>query len=311
MTAHFLNDSFVHHTWDNSLKPRLTIKPGDMVTMDCREASDGHIRPDRPIEEMLGPRETKGHPLTGPIYIEGAEPGDSIAVEILKFQHKGWGWTRCIPVGGLLPGEFTDYITLWDLKEDFSDFKPGIRIPLEPFCGCMGVAPADPGPHDTTPPRISGGNMDIRHLVAGSTLFLPVYVNGALFSAGDCHAAQGDGEVCITGIEAPMQVTLRFQLRKGHTIPAPQFITPSPLTKADTKGYFATTGIKPDLMEAAKQSIRYMIDHLVRTYNLTREESYHLCSVVVDLKISEIVDSPNWIVSAYLPLSIFNEVGSE
>lgn len=102
-----------------------------------------------------------------------------------------------------------------------------------------------------------------------------------------------------------MQVTLRFQLRKGHAIPGPQFLTPSPLTKTDTKGYFATTGVEPDLMEAAKQSIRFMVNHLVQEYGLSREESYQLCSVAVDLKISEVVDTPNWIVSAYLPLSIF------
>lgn len=306
MTKHDLDDSVVHYTWDNSLHPRLTIQPGDTVTMDCRDASDGHIRPDRSLEEMLVPRKTKGHALTGPIFIEGAEPGDSIAVEILSFKHRGWGWTRCNPASGLLPGEFENLITFWNLEDGYADFKPGIRIPLEPFCGCMGVALADHGAFITTPPRSAGGNIDIRHLVAGSTLFLPVYVPGALFSAGDCHAAQGDGEVCVTGIEAPMQVTLRFQLRKGQTIPGPQFITPSPLTKTDTKGYFATTGIEPDLMEAAKQSIRFMVNHIMQEYGLSREESYQLCSVAVDLKISEVVDPPNWIVSAYLPLSIFN-----
>lgn len=304
--AHYnLDDSAVHYQWNNGLAPRLTIQPGDTVTLECRDAADGHYAPHRTAEEMAGPRQSKGHPLTGPIYIEGADPGDSLAIEVLSFEHKGWGWTRCSPSGGLLPGEFEPTLKLWELKDGYADFKPGIRIPLEPFCGIMGVAPAEPGPHITMPPRSQGGNMDIRHLVAGSTLFLPVSVPGALFSAGDCHGAQGDGEVCITGIEAPMKVTLRFHVRKGYTIPGPQFLTPSPLTKTDTAGYFATTGVEPDLMEASKQAIRHMVQYLVREKGLTREEAYLLCSVAVDLKISEIVDAPNWIVSAYLPLSIF------
>lgn len=305
MASYYLDDSVAHYNWDASIPPRLTIDPGDTVTLECRDAADGHFNPRRTPEEMAQPRQSKGHPLTGPIFVHGAEPGDCLAIEVLGFEHKGWGWTRCRPDGGLLPGEFDPLLKIWELKDGFADFAPGIRIPLEPFCGIMGVAPAEPGPHITMPPRSAGGNMDIRHLVAGSTLFLPVYHPGALFSAGDCHGAQGDGEVCITGIEAPMQVSLRFNLRKGYSIPSPQFLTPSPLTKTDTRGYFATTGIQPDLMEATKDSIRHMVAYLVRERGLSREEAYLLCSVAVDLKISEVVDAPNWIVSAYLPLSIF------
>lgn len=305
MARHTLDDAQVHYQWSRELEPRLVIASGDTVTLTCRDAGDLHYDPKRPEEERAKPRQSKGHPLTGPIYVAGAEPGDSLAIEVVSLEHLGWGWTSCGPRGGLLAGEFEPMTKIWELKDGYADFKPGIRIPLEPFCGIMGVAPAEPGYHPTMPPRTAGGNMDIRHLVAGSTLFLPIYVPGALFSAGDCHAAQGDGEVCITGIEAPMNVTLRFTLRKGHTIPGPQFLTPSPLTKVDTKGYFATTGIQPDLMEAAKESIRNMVAHLGREYGLSREEAYLLCSVAVDLKISEVVDAPNWIVSAYLPLSIF------
>jgi acetamidase/formamidase len=306
MSTYSLDDAQVHYNWDNSHAPRLTVEPGDVVTLTCRDAADGHYAPTRSDEAISQPRQSKGHPLTGPVYITGAEPGDSLAIEILDFKHKGWGWTRCSPMGGLLPGEFQTLLKIWDLKDSYAEFKPGIRIPLEPFCGIMGVAPAEAGAHITMPPRSYGGNMDIRHLVTGATLFLPVAVPGALFSAGDCHGAQGDGEVCITGIEAPMDVTLRFYLRKGYTIPGPQFMTPSPLTKTDTMGYFATTGIGPDLMEASRQAIRHMVDSLVHQRSLTREEAYLLCSVAVDLKISEVVDAPNWIVAAYLPLSIFS-----
>jgi acetamidase/formamidase len=305
MATYTLDDQTVHYQWNRHLEPRIMINPGDTVTLDCRDAADGFYGPHRTAEEMAQPRVSRGHPLTGPVYVQGAEPGDSLAIEILSLEHKGWGWTRCSDTRGLLPGEFSTQLKLWDLKDGYTEFKPGIRIPLEPFCGIMGVAPDSDEPLPTMPPRSAGGNMDIRHLVAGSTLFLPVYVPGALFSAGDCHAAQGDGEVCITGIEAPYKVTLRFSLRKGYTIPGPQFLAPSPLTKTDTQGYFATTGIEPDLMEATKQAIRHMVDHLVREHSLTREEAYILCSVAVDLKVSEVVDAPNWIVSAYLPLSIF------
>jgi acetamidase/formamidase len=307
MQPYFLNENLVHYRWNNGLEPRLTVNSGEVVTLRCRDASDGFFHPDRTAEQMAVPRQSKGHPLTGPIYVTDAEPGDSLAIEILSFTHHGWGWTRCSPAGGLLPGEFETLLKIWQLGEHDTEFKPGIRIPLEPFCGVMGVAPAEPGDHLTMPPGRHGGNMDIRHLVAGSTLYLPVLVPGALFSAGDCHGAQGDGEVCITGIEAPMDVTLRFHLRKGHAIAGPQFRAPSPLTRADSAGYFATTGIAPDLMEATKESIRQMIAHLCAEHQLTREEAYILCSVAVDLKISEVVDAPNWIVSAYLPLSIFTQ----
>ncbi|MFZ5814968.1 MAG: acetamidase/formamidase family protein [Bacillota bacterium] len=306
MGHHYLDDSMVHYQWDRSIPPRLSIASGETVTFSCREASDGHYHPSRTLEEMTQPRQFKGHPLTGPVYIEGAEPGDSLAVEILDLRHKGWGWTVSATHGGLLQGEFDFMLKLWELGADgFTELRPGIRIPIEPFPGIVGVAPAEPGPHPTGPPGRHGGNLDIRHLVAGSTLYLPVLVPGALLSAGDCHAAQGDGEVSLTAIEAPMDLTLRIHLRKGVAIPGPRFKTPSPLTRADTRGYFATAGIQPDLMEATKEAIRQMVGHLVQEYGLSREEAYILCSVAVDLKISEVVDAPNWTVSAYLPLSIF------
>ncbi len=306
MAQYRLDDQVVHYQWDNALAPRLTIDSGDTVTFTCRDASDGHYHPDRSPDEINRPRQSKGHPLTGPVCVRGAEPGDSLAIEILGYEHKGWGWTVSATRGGLLPGEFDFLLKQWKLDDSgFAEFKPGIRIPVEPFAGIIGVAPAEPGAHLTAPPRSHGGNMDIRHLVAGATLYLPVFVPGALLSAGDCHAAQGDGEVSLTAIEAPMDVTLRVTVRKGVTIPGPQFRTPSPLTRADSKGYFATTGIEPDLMEATRQAIRHMVSHLVAEYYLTREEAYILCSVAVDLKISEVVDAPNWVVSAYLPLSIF------
>ena len=147
--------------------------------------------------------------------------------------------------------------------------RDDIVIPIEPFFGTMGVCPADASKQAVMPPGIFGGNMDIRQLTRGSTLYLPVQVEGALFSCGDAHAAQGDGEVCVTGIEAPMYATLRFTLEKGRAIPAPQFLTPGPLTpRVDTAGFYGTTSVGPDLYKASQDAVRAMIDHLVATYRL-------------------------------------------
>jgi len=148
--------------------------------------------------------------------------------------------------------------------------------------------------------------MDVKQLTAGSTLFLPVCVDGALFSTGDGHAAQGDGEVCITAIETQMTATLRFTVRRDFRLEEPEFQTGGPIAARTNVGpHYATTGIAPDLMAATKKAVRAMIGYLVRAHGLRREEAYALCSVAVDLKISEVVDAPNWVVSAFLPLSIF------
>jgi acetamidase/formamidase len=168
------------------------------------------------------------------------------------------------------------------------------------------VAPADPGQIFVRPPGPFGGNMDIRHLHRGTTLYLPVQAPGALFSVGDCHAAQGDGEVCVTALEAPMGLTLRFDLRHAANLQGPRFRTSGPLNpRHETAGYYATTGIGPDLMEDARNAVREMIDWLTTEKRLAPEDAYLLCSAAGDLKISEVVDQPNWIVSFYMPLSIF------
>jgi acetamidase/formamidase len=168
------------------------------------------------------------------------------------------------------------------------------------------VAPGEAGEHDTLPPRDVGGNMDVKHLTTGSTVYLPVETEGGLFSTGDCHAAQGDGEVCVTGIEAPMFVTARFDVRDDMAIEQPQLRTDHPFTPTGRdEPMYATTGIAPDLMEATKKAVRHMIDHLVAERGLTRSEAYILCSAAVDLKISEVVDAPNWTVTAYVADSLF------
>jgi acetamidase/formamidase len=184
--------------------------------------------------------------------------------------------------------------------------REDIAIPLAPFFGTMGVCPAGASAVPVMPPGNFGGNLDTRQLVRGATLYLPVQVAGALFSCGDAHGCQGDGEVCVTGLEAPMYASLRFTLEKGHPIPSPQYRTPAPLTpRVDVAPFYGTTGIGPDLYAGAQQAVRAMIDHITGSYGLSREDAYLLSSLCVDLKISEIVDAGQYVVSALLPEAVF------
>ncbi len=302
-----LTQEYTHCRWDQSITPLVTVEPGEIVELETREASDGQIVPGSSTDILSRLDFSVIHPLTGPVAIAGAEPGDTLEIEILDIRPKEWGWTGIMPGFGLLADDFPEpYLKVWELQGDHTYFKPGIRIPLEPFCGVMGVAPAEPGSLDTIPPRLNGGNIDIKQLVKGSKLLLPVLYPGALFSLGDAHAAQGDGEVCGTAIEGPMIVTVRFGLHKQYSIPELQYSTPgSAVEKANQKGYYVTTGHSPNLYEASQNAVRHMISHLAKHYDLTRPEAYTLCSVTVDLRISEIVDAPNWLISAFLPLDIF------
>ncbi len=301
---HHLDISETHAFWDNTLPPRLTVKSGEVVEFETVEASDSQIVPGTSVEDLAKLDFSRIHPLTGPINVAGAEPGDTLQVDLLGFEHKGWGWTAQIPGFSLLAEDFPDpWLHIWELGDTTAEFRPGIVIPLEPFCGVMGVGPGEAGRVNTIPPRLNGGNVDIRQLVAGSTVYFPVLVPGALFSLGDTHAAQGDGEVCGTAIEATFTVRARFTVRKDLQVKELQYVAPPSVHR--TGHTFNTTAHAPDLMVAAKNAVRYMIDHLVATKGLTRQEAYALCSVAVDLKISEVVDAPNWIVSASLPLGIF------
>ena len=308
MPTHRLDDKQPHAFWDNSLPPRVRIQPGDTVRFETLEASANQFTPSSDSQAINSLSFDPIHPLTGPVYVEGAEPGDTLEVEIVSLKHKGWGWNAVIPGFGLLPDDFPNpYLHHYKMTGKVCEFSPEIHIPYEPFCGVMGVGPRETGRFNTIPPRENGGNIDIRHLTPGTRVLFPVLTAGALFSCGDCHSAQGDGEVNGSGIESPMTVTLRFQLRKGVKTPELRFFTApgKKLTVADKLGYFVTTAHGPDLFKNAQQAIRYMIDYLHQERNLTREQAYCLCGAAVDLKISEIVDAPNWIVSAYLPLAIF------
>jgi acetamidase/formamidase len=308
-TTHKLDAAQVHKEWNNAIPPRLTVDPGDTVVFDTRDASDHYYSRTSTHADVLGRGPFTGHPLTGPVFVRGAAPGDTLVVEILDVRPAlDFGWTAIRPGRGLLPeSDFAKpFLNIWDLAGGVARMDKRVAVPIEAFPGVMGVALDEPGGHSTMPPRRSGGNMDIRQLTSGATLFLPVLVPGALFSVGDAHGAQGDGEVCITAVEMSAQCTLRFDLRRGRAVPEPQLRSPRPPAGEGRTGpWYATTANGPDLYASSQQAIRYMIDHIVRERGLSREEAYIVCSVAVDLKISEIVDAPNWIVSAFLPESIF------
>jgi acetamidase/formamidase len=304
------DDDRVHVGYfDNALDPVLEIDPGDVVAFECRDAPNGYFDRDSTAAD-LADKPSHGHPLTGPVAVEGATPGDVLAIDILDVDHHGWGVSYFYPSEaekGLLAEDFDEPgFHYWDLEGDVGHFVDGIEVPLDPFPGVVGLAPAADGRHSTTPPRRVGGNLDCKHLTAGSTVYLPVEVEGALASIGDGHAAQGDGEVCVTGIEAPTTVTARFDLRPGMDIDQPQFETTGPFSVGSPEAaYYGTTGIADDLMAATKLAVRHMIDHLHDERGLSRAEAYILCSTAVDCKLTEVVNAPNWTVSAYLPESVF------
>jgi acetamidase/formamidase len=307
---HTIHKEHSHLGWDNSFAPQLTIAPGETVEFDTVDASGGQLGPDSTVEDVANLDFAKVNPVTGPVFIDGAEPGDAVKVTLLEFGASGWGWTASIPGFGLLADQFPDpALNLWRYDPVAlapAAYGPGGKVPLKPFCGTIGLAPAEPGPHSIVPPRRVGGNMDIRDLSAGSELYLPVEVPGALFSVGDTHAAQGDGEVCGTAIESPMKIAARFDLVKDANLAFPRFTTAGPVSRHfDEKGYEVTTGIGPDLFEGARAALSGMIDLLCARHGLAAVEAYMLCSVAADLRISEIVDQPNWVVSLYFPRLVF------
>ncbi len=309
-TKHTIHAGRHHFGWDNSIPPTLTVAPGDSVEFETVDASGGQLSATSTVEDVAALDFGKVNPVTGPVYVDGAEPGDVLKVTLLSFAPSGWGWTAVIPGFGLLADDFPEpALNIWSYDRKSlapSAFGPGGRVPLKPFCGTIGVAPGEPGPHSIVPPRRVGGNMDIRDIGEGVELYLPVEVAGALFSIGDTHAAQGDGEVCGTAIESPMGVALRFDLVKDANLAFPRFDTPGPVSRHfDERGYHVTTGIGPDLMAGAKAAVSGMIDLLGATHGLSAADAYMLCSVCADLRISEAVDQPNWVVSLYFPRVVF------
>jgi len=286
----------------------LSVVSGAEVTVETMDASGGQLGPGSDHSSVRTLDFDLVNPVCGPVFVEGARPGDVLQVDILAVQPGSYGWTALIPGFGLLADRFEGpWLHVWEIEGGKAIFTDRVRVPVQPFCGVIGVAPAAPGLHSVIPPRRVGGNMDTRQLGPGATLYLPVEVEGALFGVGDTHAAQGDGEVCGTAIEGTMDVALRLSVRRDFHIEAPEFDVTRPLERpeAAAAGYHATTGVGPDLMGCVRDSIERMIAHLERQYGLSPEQAYALCSVAVDLRLSEVVDAPNWVVSAFLPKDLF------
>ena len=306
MAEHSLGAAPTHSRWNNALEPRLTIESGDTVHMECVDASGAQVRPGMTVPEFLDIDRGLIHALTGPVAIAGAEPGDVLEVAVLGVQHHGWGWTSVIPGLGFLDTRFTDpYLFHWMLESEVTRSLAPAVVPLQPFCGVMGVARAEAGEFRTRPPGRFGGNMDVRELSAGSTLYLPVECAGALFSAGDAHAAQGDGEVCINGIECPASVSLRFKLHKQQPLAGP--LVEAPARGAATGGAWLVVESAEDALSAARAAVSRMVDLLVTRWGFSPVEAYLLASVAADLKLSQVVNRPMITVSASIGKSILPE----
>ena len=298
-----------HLAWDPAIEPVASVPSGEVIEFDCLDASNGQLTAESTTEDLATLDFARVDQVNGPVEVEGAEPGDTLQIDLLEFAPADWGWTASIPGFGLLADDFPDgfyKVTRVPELTERAEFWPGIRLPLAPFCGEVGVAP-ETGPRSTIPPDLHGGNMDTRHLVAGTTLYLPVFTAGARLSMGDGHATQGDGEVCGTAIETPMKARVQVTLRKDLHLTGPEFVAaPDPHAELRNGRRYATDGIGPDLLTAARDATRRMIEWLGREHGLEPIQAYLLCSVAVDLRLSEVVDVPNYVVTAHCPLGIFD-----
>ena len=307
MAEHSLNAEPTHSRWNRALKPRLRVAPGDVVRVECVDSSGAQVNASTTLDEYLKIDRDRIHALTGPIFVEGAEAGDVLQVDVLEVAHKGWGWTSVVSGLGFLKQRFAEpFFFVWKMEGDISKSIAPAVVPIRPFCGVMGVAPAEDGEFKTRPPGVFGGNMDVRQLCTGATLYLPVLNRGALFSAGDAHGAQGDGEVSINGIECPADVTLRFQVHKQRALPGPMIETPAgrKLETDASAGEWVVVESSNDAMGAARGATSRMIDLLVDRWGFSAVHAYLLCSVAMNLRFSQVVNEPIITVSAAISKSI-------
>ncbi len=349
-----------HNRWHPDIPPTIEVAPGQVIGIETRDAFDGQIQPDSNNLDIGQLNLQLVHPLTGPVYVKGASPGDILEVQVAEIDPQPFGYTVQVPGFGFLRDVFTElYIVHWEIANNqaTSVDLPGVQIPGASFMGVMGVAPSqelldqiytresdlkrrggnvllpdttNAVPSDpnlasramrTIAPHETAGNVDIKQLTKGTTVRIPVYVPGALFSVGDGHFAQGDCETCGTAIEMGSTFYASFKLIKGEAkrlnIRDAQFYRNDYFTTPEMavpKRFFATTGqsytrsgvnYSEDLTVAARNALLNMIDHLVAQRGYTPQQAYAICSVAVDLKVSQIVDVPNFLVSAFLPLDIF------
>jgi len=295
-----LTSDQTHNRWSSAIEPVIRVPSGSIIEAGTEEASDRQLNVNSTLEDLKNISFDPIHPLTGPVYVENAQPGDVLKVTLHKVEMGDWGWTAIVPGFGFLADEFTEpYLKTFELGKDKKSvkFSEGINIPLKPFPGVMGVAPATDSMLSTIPPRANGGNMDDPNMTEGTVVYFPVFVEGALFSIGDAHATQGAGEVCGTAIEAPMNIVYEVEVIKGgRSFEEPQY---------ETEDYYAVTGFGETIDEAAKKATRYMIDYLVAEHSMNRNDAYALCSLAGDLKIAEVVDVPHMLVTMHMPKEVF------
>jgi formamidase len=342
-----------HNRWHPDIPPILKVDPGDEVVLDTLDAIDRQILSTTTLDDVAKCDLNVAHPLTGPIWVNGAKAGDLLEVQLVDIIADEGGWTAQLPGFGFLRDLYAEpHLVCWRLGPEFAEASdlPGVRIPEASFPGVIGVAPSrallqriiarerataerggvvlPPDPRSaipsaepiaseglrTIPPRENGGNLDVKQLVKGTTVYLPVWTDGALFSIGDAHFAQGDGEVCGTAIEMAAMFHLRFQLHKDAArergINGVQFSGSE--ESRPRRRYYATTGLSmrgdvqesEDVTLAARNALLAMIDYLQQR-GFNRQQAYAICSVAVDLRVSEVVDVPNFVVTAFLPLDIF------
>ncbi len=304
---HVIDPRVIHHDWDETVPPLLEIESGDVIHFDLLEAGNRQVKPGDRFETVTFDFDTL-YNLSGPVTIAGAEPGDTLAIDVLDLEHGSWGWTAILPGFGLLPDDFPEgYLRTFDLEgKETADFGGGIMVPLRPFMGVMGVQPGGGTRHSPFPPHAGGGNIDNRHLIKGSRLYLPVFLPGAMFSCGDPHAVQGDGEVCVSALEGPLKGSLRLTLLK-RSIPGPAYVTAPRKARPAGGSDYCTMGIASDLMEGSRMAVRAMVAWLGDEHGLAPRDAYMLCSLAGNLKILEVVDAGMWNVGMCMPLSIFPE----
>lgn len=305
MARHSLSAEPTHSRWNRNLPPRIKIASGDTVHMECVDSSGSQAQPGMKLEEFLKIDRGRIHALTGPIFVEGAEPGDVLQIDVLEVAHKNWGWSSVITGLGFLKERFSQpYLFHWHLDGEFSKSLEPAIVPLRPFCGVMGVAIAADGEFRTRPPGTFGGNMDVRELCSGSTLYLPVLNSGALFSAGDAHAAQGDGEVCINGIECPASAELRFTVHKQMSLSGPLIESAHSKNSPSKNDAWIVIESGADAIAAAQAATSRMIDLLASRWGFSDVHAYLLCSVVMNLRLSQVVNEPMHTVSAAISKSV-------
>ncbi len=376
--AHCKDDLNCFNRYHPAIKPVARANPGQLIVLETRDALDSDLTFDSTVDDLAALDLNLVHPMTGPVFIEGAKRGDVLAVTLVDIEPDEYGYTLIVPGFGFLRDKFTEpFIASWRQTrlEATSKQIPGVAIPFNGFMGSVGVLPGEPeidtilaregqlakaggialAPEPkgavpanlcgqrgsalnrcirTIPPRENGGNMDVKQMQVGTTLLLPCFIDGCGLFVGDVHYAQGDGEVSGTAIETGAKVTVVTEIRKGlgASVKVPHFEGGAQLKKLAPTSFYATTGLplkqagevpvyatyleskkiesltnlSEDLALAARNALLEMIDYMVRTKGLTPEQAYIVASVAVDLRIGQVVDVPNYIVSAILPLDIFN-----